>query len=126
MNTIKFRAWDIVNEEMINVDCIDFYLNEIKVYDENQPFYSMYLNDVRLMQYTGFKDIDGCEIYEEDIVQYNDGELSFSGFVQYSAFGWYVMGNDDDYSFEDFADEILGIADVKVIGNIYQGDVLQK
>ena len=121
MNILKFRAWDIANEEMIDVGCIDFYLNKTKVYDKNQPFFSMYLDDVRLMQYTGLKDMDGCEIYEGDIVQYNDGEFSFTGFVQHSAFGWYVVGNDDNYSFEDFADEIAGIADVKVIGNVYQG-----
>ena len=34
-----FRAWDKVNEEMLNVDIIDLFLEEIRVLKKEQKLY---------------------------------------------------------------------------------------
>ena len=87
--------------------------------DTCQPF-----EDVELMQSTELFDKNGKEIFEGDIVQYLDGEYSFVGVVENSAFGIYAKNKYDNYSFEDFADENTKEADVVVIGNIYENKEL--
>lgn len=73
---IKFRVWDIENKEMLNVQELDFeptfYGGRIAIRPDQ---YSDYFDteDMILMQYTGFNDRCGKEIYENDIV-YVTGE----------------------------------------------------
>ncbi|HEL1061744.1 TPA: hypothetical protein TVE80_001145 [Streptococcus equi subsp. zooepidemicus] len=76
-----------------------------------------------LIQSTGLFDKNGVEIFEGDVVEYNEGEYSFIGKVVKTVFGLYVKAY-DNFSFEDFSDENTMIADVKIIGNIYQNSDL--
>lgn len=64
MREIKFRAWDILNNKMLNWGDI-FHLPAWEIFPgtpEQRPF--------NIMQYTGLKDKNGKEIYEGDMVVY--------------------------------------------------------
>lgn len=124
MNNLKFRVWDKANKEMLKIDFIDFFLEEIRVLENDGSCFSMKFSDVEIMQSTGLFDKSGVEIFEGDIVQYLDGEYSFVGVVENSAFGIYAKNKYDNYRFEDFADENTKEADVVVIGNIYENKEL--
>ena len=118
----KFRAWDKKLKEMFEVSFIDFDtkligLNidlEIIIFD---------FDDVVLMQSTGLKDKNGKEIFEVDVVQFEDcyTESDFlyinKGIVEWSQ-GSFTVTNRDSVEMEDLLDgEIL---DVTIIGNIHE------
>lgn len=128
MREIKFRVWDKHLKLIRKVSYIDFDGKEIMFYaddfEENEDCSSLDIvrdfEEINIMQYTGLKDTNGVEIYEGDIVEYIDGEYSFVGIVKNTIFGLYAIDNNDNYKFEDFADENTMTAEVKVIGNIHE------
>ena len=120
MNNLKFRAWDKKHKEMFEVIKIEYNPNIFYMAKEPAWIVIRAKNEIELMQSTGLKDKNGVEIYEGDIVEYLDGEYSFVGVVENSAFGIYAKNKYDNYGFEDFADENTKEADVVVIGNIYE------
>lgn len=124
----EFRAWLKEEKEMIVVeDMVWSCQNNGELYflgiGDSITFWRD-ADEIEIMQSTGLKDENGTEVYEGDIVEYKDGENSFTGVVMYSVFGWFVEGNDDKYSFEDFSDEQTMTSDVEIIGNIYENKEL--
>jgi hypothetical protein len=68
MREIKFRAWDNVQRKMINV--VNLNLIDGDVWCNGKL-------DVELMQFTGLLDKNGVEIYEGDILDFE--ELEWGG-----------------------------------------------
>ena len=126
MREIKFKAYIKKKEKIYEVAYTNKTLESViyETSEENDDGWprSSHLDDIELMQYTGFKDNNEVDIYEDDIIEHLDGEYSFIGIVQYSPFGWFVKTDEDNIPFEYFADDTSWIADCKVIGNAYTID----
>lgn len=114
----KFRAWSTENNKMMDWEHIQSFRNFQKLL--TIPF-------VKVMQYTGFKDKDGKEIYEGDILSckvWIDGKWEDSKEPVMFKDGCFVL----DWSFKKDGSyyEIMSveIEGKKVLGNIYQNPEL--
>ena len=114
MREIKFRVWDKLNKEMINVESINF--QERRVYKNDVSYRNF--NDTELMEYTGLKDMKGKEIYEGDILFETFREEYFKVVFENGSFRAEV----DEYSLdlEDYANIC------EIVGNIYENPELME
>ncbi len=124
MKPIKFRAWANASKVMFYPDSQDGW--------ELQNGELVELPNTILMQYTGLKDKNGKEIYEGDIVEWDDGsdgkwrrrcEVGWEK-AHYTLIGyWYdvsspIEKHPVDFKFGAFIYEKDG--ELEVIGNIYE------
>ena len=65
MRTIKFRAWDEINNEMVYEKYGSFFGNYL-------PSHEILRRYENVMQFTGLHDKNGKEIYEGDLVSFED------------------------------------------------------
>ena len=136
MREIKFRAWDN-NEEWMVDDMLLSFDGEILTDDvqpHDTPYKEIELADegrYELMQYTGMKDVKGVEIYEGDIVYYEEDTyiVRFGKFTDFDDLqtpplrqtGFYIS---DIHTNETFPFYSMGY---EVIGNIYENkDLLEE
>ncbi|MEF2572150.1 MAG: YopX family protein [Streptococcus salivarius] len=127
----RYRAWDKIHKTMYEVDdimYINFEENQICVktlFFERASRYDF--DDVVLMQSTGFRDKNGKEIFEGDIVKVTDGDErtnfpdggigTICGLDE--IFMWYIDGQVHNGLF-DISQEYY----IEVIGNIYENQEL--
>ena len=129
MRDIKFRAWDKHLEDM---EDSDFYL-----YIENGHLYEVGRDGIDsdnlrhryvLMQYTGFKDKNGTDIYESDFIKVpdhsyrtHDQEVKayVDGRVNFNNGQWCVSRG-----FEYWEDLIDIYESCEVVGNFYENPEL--
>lgn len=122
----KFRAWDTTNKEMFKDTFAITESGQVVVVEQESvaspPDY-VFVEHLVIMQSTGLFDKNGKEIFEGDIVQFEDcyTESDFlyinKGIVEWSQRSFTVT-NRDSVEMEDLLDgEIL---DVTIIGNIYE------
>jgi hypothetical protein len=108
MRKIMFRAWDKIGKEMHGFAC----------YDDISCITNPDDSDI-IMQYTGLKDKNGVEIYENDIIKgFFETEVvnyDFEGRVVYGGGQFYVESADFPL---DAYDEF------EVIGNIHENPEL--
>lgn len=104
---INYRAWDIKNQKMFNIDEISYFDETVQL--SNGEYKSF--EDVFLMHSSGLKDTNNTEIYERDIVRFDDGTFGAILFEE-GAF-WVAFENIQEILFE-CNDEI------EVIGTLFQ------
>ena len=147
MREIKFRAFNKNKKIMVytNEDCSAAYWDG--AYTSNIEIINLTLNSASyeqseyyFMQFTGLKDRNGMDIYEDDIIcgecssnpiyvceglqQSNLMGKKLTGIVKYSDIFAKFYFTTDDITFLDFQN---GISDFEVIGNIHQNpNLLEK
>lgn len=120
---IKFRAWDNEDNQYFE-DIEDVMLSgdgDIAIYQKDGDFdWGGY--GIALEQYTGLKDINGVEIYENDIVRCSRGyphqvvwEEERGGMFGGGMPGWYLSGLADGYAWT---------SSEEAIGNIHENPEL--
>lgn len=126
----KFRAW-IKSEKCFAdyIESIRYYSSEIDLcwggICESDTFN---LDDVELILSTGLKDKNGKEIFEGDIVQYQNSKVPSAdskGVIRYFD-NWAMFGIDIEHN-EPRALFFNGLADhisLEVVGNIYENPEL--
>lgn len=116
----KFKAWKNTNDpEMFeDIRAIDFEKNIIRIGYKLSEYTTRIdeesLDNVELLQSTGLKDKHGKEIYEEDIVQDEEGDIAYIVFLK-KDMGYFVGYKNSDRRLEEVDDYQF-----EILGNIYE------
>lgn len=128
MKEIKFRAWD--KKEKVMLYNIQSYLEHK---DKNGNEYDGYFDwkfddfiidpNIKIMQFTGLRDKNNKEIYQDDIIKYSYNHCECGKFKSYNlkvSFGSLGARMGGDL----ICDPLYKEKDIEVIGNIYENSEL--
>lgn len=118
---LEFRAWVYKIDEMLEVASIHFGLDCVVVYTNDGDDIEFDFDEVVLMPYTGFKDINKNKIWAGDIISFEfDGQAIYTEVKLVD--GCFSIIVDDDY----FPLFHYMHQNVKVWGNIFENTELIK
>ena len=123
MREIKFRAWSSGRKEMVEVESIHFKGNAVYLISKYLRLVAN-LDETELMQFTGQKDMNGKEVFEEDILKLENRDF---GIVQYNNLNCNYYIQLINYHFNvaiDFKKVFSYQSKVEIIGNKYENPEL--
>ena len=126
MKELKIKAWLKKEKKMVSIIGIDFNYEYIRYSDDGNLFKDDYkiaeFKDIELLQFTGAKDKAGQEVYEADVIKFNDGIDDIYGLISY---------DDEDavycVSYENVTEHLLNMAgNFEIVGNIFENPNLHE
>lgn len=126
MKEFKMKAWLKKENKMVSIIGIDLNYQYIRYTDDGNLFKDDYkiaeFKDMELLQFTGVKDKAGQEVYEADVIKFNDGIDDIYGLISY---------DDEDavycVSYENVTEYLLNMAgDFEIVGNIFENPNLHE
>lgn len=126
MKEFKMKAWLKKEKKMVAIIGIDFNYEYIRYTEDDNLFNSDYkvaeFKDIELLQFSGVKDKVGQELYEADVIKFNDGIDDIYGLISY----------DDDegtyrVSYENITEHLSEReGDFEIVGNIFENPQLHE
>ena len=126
MKEFKMKAWLKKENKMVSIIGIDLNYQYIRYTDDGNLFKDDYkiaeFKDIELLQFTGAKDKVGQEVYEADVIKFNDGIDDIYGLISY---------DDEDavycVSYENVTEHLSDMAgDFEIVGNIFENPDLHE
>lgn len=116
----KFRAWDKVFKEMVQVNALVLDEQVVKVTYKNGNVAKDDMKEYELMQSTGLKDKNGKEIFEGDIL--TSQNYPVKGVVEFRTDLGLWVHYLKEYSYFEYLGNVAGSKEI--IGNIYENPEL--
>ena len=126
MKEYKMKAWLKKEKKMVAIIGIDFNYEYIRYTEDGNLFNENYktaeFKDIELLQFTGAKDKAGQELYEADVIKFNDGIDDIYGLISY---------DDEDatyrVSYENITEHLSDLeGDFEIVGNIFENPDLHE
>lgn len=110
---------------MVAIIGIDLNYQYIRYTDDGNLFKDDYkiadFKDIELLQFTGTKDKAGQELYEADVILFNDGIDDIYGLISYDDEGTYCV------SYENITEHLSEReGDFEIVGNIFENPQLHE
>lgn len=126
MKELKIKAWLKKEKKMVSIIGIDFNYEYIRYIEDDNLFNENYktaeFKDIELLQFSGVKDKAGQELYEADVIKFNDGIDDIYGLISYD-------DEDGTYrvSYENITEHLSDReGDFEIVGNIFENPGLHK
>ena len=126
MKEFKMKAWLKKEKKMVAIIGIDFNYEYIRYTEDGNLFNENYktaeFKDIELLQFSGAKDKAGQELYEADVIKFNDGIDDIYGLISYD-------DEDGTYrvSYENITEHLSDLeGDFEIIGNIFENPYLHE
>ena len=126
MKEFKMKAWLKKENKMVSIIGIDLNYQYIRYSDDGNLFKDDYkiaeFKDIELLQFTGAKSKAGQEVYEADVIKFNNGIDDIYGLISY---------DDEDavycVSYENVIEHLSNMAgDFEIVGNIFENPDLHE